>query len=80
MAEMRQLRQDNHRAIMCGALGRAHIEQGSDVVLGRAARLDQISNASVAQGAGSGGAGSDCREERSLQLHKMKKRPSWDGP
>ncbi len=28
------LRQDNHRAIMCGALGRTHIEQGSDVVRG----------------------------------------------
>jgi hypothetical protein len=65
---------------MCCALGRAHIEQGSDVVRGELLDLDRISNASVAQGAGSGGAGSDCREERSLQLHKMKKRPSWDGP
>jgi hypothetical protein len=42
--------------------------------------LDQISKASVAQGAGSAGAGSDCQEEHSLQLRKMKKRPSWDGP
>jgi hypothetical protein len=38
-----RLRQDNHRAIMCGALGRAHIEQGSDVVRGEL--LDPIRSA-----------------------------------
>ncbi len=37
---------------MCCALGRAHIEQGSDVVRGELLDLDQISNASVAQRAG----------------------------
>ena len=40
---------------------------------------DQISNASLAQGAGSGGAGSDCRQEHSLQLQKLKKRGHPEG-
>ena len=39
VAARSQAAPDNHRAIMCGALGRAHIEQGSDVV---AARPDEI--------------------------------------